>query len=112
MLFGVWNFVNRSYIHVSDDTWIGSISCLLQISCVTSRSCFVLVHIYTINLTTLTLLKRMMKSKLAVMFINCRNPYLVTLKLNVSSLPFKIGATSTPSTAQRRRASVDLESLF
>lgn len=112
MLFGVWNFVNTSYIHVSNDTWIGSVSCLLQISCVKSRisSCFVLVHIYTINLTALTLLKEMTKSKLPVMFMNCRNSCFAALKLNVLSFPFKIACVSSAISYKHTKYSTEKES--
>lgn len=81
-----------NYFYVSNDPWIASVSHLLQISCVKSRisSCFVLVQICMVSFTTLTLLKEMMKNKLLMMSINCRNFYLVSLEVVLKSPLFKL----------------------
>lgn len=92
MFLGVYNLLNLNYFCVFNDPWIVNISHLLQISWVKSQisCCFVLLHIYTINLASLTLLKEIMKNKLPMMLINCRNFYLVSLNLLLKSPFFKL----------------------
>lgn len=115
MFFGVCSLVYINYFHVSSDPWIASVSPLLQISCAKSRisSCFGFVHICAINLTTLTLLKEIVKNKLPMMFINCRNFYLVSWKPLLKSPLFKmlfkvtLLTRSTASRTQRKRARLD-----
>lgn len=84
--------ININYFNVSNYPWIASVSRLLQISCVKSRisSCFVLVQICMISFATLSLLKEMMKNKLPMMSVNCRNFYLVTLEVVLRSPLFKL----------------------